>query len=95
MRNRAVTSIAGCFALSAFTVAIIAGMAAGNTAASILRRALLALVICYPVGLLVGGVARRVVEEHLATHRAGHSEEDEGGPGVSEASEIDEEPIVV
>jgi hypothetical protein len=58
-------AIAGCFALAAFSVAIIAGLASGITASSILMRALLAMVVCYPVGLLVGFVCRYVIEQHL------------------------------
>ncbi len=65
MMGVASKAIAGCFALAAFSVAVIAGLASDNTAATILTRALFAMVACYPVGLLVGFVCRRVIEQHL------------------------------
>ncbi len=65
MMGVATKAIAGCFALAAFSVAVIAGLASDNTAASILTRALFAMVACYPVGLLVGFVCRHVIEQHL------------------------------
>jgi len=65
MMGVATKAIAGCFALAAFSVAVIAGLASDNTAASILTRALFAMVACYPVGLLVGFVCRHVIEHHL------------------------------
>ena len=65
MMGVATKAIAGCFALAAFSVAVIAGLASDNTAASILMRALFAMVACYPVGLLVGFVCRHVIEQHL------------------------------
>ncbi len=65
MMGVASKAIAGCFALAAFSVAVIAGLASENSAASILMRALFAMVVCYPVGLLVGFVCRHVIEQHL------------------------------
>ncbi|NNF43327.1 MAG: hypothetical protein HKO59_07645 [Phycisphaerales bacterium] len=76
-------------------MAIISGLAAGNAAASILRRAIVALIICYPVGLLVAGVARRVVEDHLAARRADEPDPEVGLVDEDAAVEADEEPIVV
>jgi hypothetical protein len=64
MSGAASRAVAGCFALSAFAVAVVAGLAGGNTTASILVRALIAMAVCYPVGLVIGQVCRRVVEEH-------------------------------
>ena len=54
-------TIGGSFALAAFAVAIVAGLASGNPAASVLLRALLAMLICYPVGMTVGLIAQRIV----------------------------------
>ncbi len=61
-------AIAGCFALAAFTVAVLAGLAGGNTASSILLRALVAMVACYPLGLVIGVVCQHVIEQHVKTH---------------------------
>ena len=60
-------AIAGCFALAAFTVAVLAGLAGGNTATSILLRALVAMVACYPLGLVIGVVCQHVIEQHAKT----------------------------
>ncbi len=38
--------LAGCFAMAAFAVAILAGLAGGNSPASILLRALIAMIVC-------------------------------------------------
>lgn len=63
-------TIAGCFALAAFSVAVMAGLAGGNTAAAILVRALVAMIVCYPLGMLVGALCRQVIERHLAEQNA-------------------------
>ncbi len=70
MTGVACRAIAGCFALAAFSVAVVAGLAGGNTAASILVRALIAMIACYPLGMLVGVVCRHVIEQHLAEQNA-------------------------
>ncbi len=69
-------AIAGCFALAAFTVAVLAGLAGGNTASSILLRALVAMVACYPLGLVIGVLCQHVIEQHVKTPT-----ENEGGAG--------------
>ena len=55
-------TIAGLFALAVFAVAILAGLFAGNAATAVIGRALVAMLICYPVGLLIGIIATRVVD---------------------------------
>ena len=60
--------IGGCLALGAFAVAIVAGLAADNPADEILSRALIAMAVCYPVGVIIGVVAERAVDEHVRTH---------------------------
>ncbi len=65
MTATASKAIAGCFALAAFTVAVLAGLAGGNAAMSILVRALIAMIACYPVGLLIGVICQHVVEQHV------------------------------
>lgn len=60
--------MAASFALCAFAVAIIAGMAAGLGPGAILGRALVAMIICYPVGYLAGMVCQKVVDEHIEQH---------------------------
>ncbi len=51
--------------LLAFTVAILAGLYAGNSATVILTRALLALLAGAVVGQLAGWAAKAVLRDHL------------------------------
>ena len=64
--------IAGCFSLAAFATAIVAGLAGGNDASAVLVRATIAMFICYPLGLIVGGICQRIVNEYVRTHRQAH-----------------------
>lgn len=63
-------AIAACFAMAAFAVAILAGLASGNAAMSVIGRALIAMIVCYPVGMVVTMVWQRVLNEHLVAMRA-------------------------
>lgn len=54
------------FALTAFVVAILAGLYAQNGAAHVLATALVCMVFCYMVGSLIGAVAERTIREHLS-----------------------------
>lgn len=62
--------IAGCFALTAFAVAVLAGLLAHNTMLEILGRATIALVVCYPAGFLIGLVVEHVIAQHVRDHMA-------------------------
>lgn len=77
-------AVAGCFALAAFAVAVIAGLAGGNPATSILIRALLVMVVCYPAGLVVGLVCQHVVDQQGRKGRA--EEAASAAPAASEKS---------
>ena len=63
------SAIAGCFSLSAFAVAVVAGLSAQNPVSSILMRALIAMIICYPVGLIIGLICQRLMFDHIEVHR--------------------------
>jgi putative Mn2+ efflux pump MntP len=65
MTGAASKAVAGCFALAAFAVAVVAGIAAGNPPTSILIRALMAMLICYPLGMMIGLVCQHVIEQHI------------------------------
>ncbi len=69
VRNTAPSSIAGIFALAAFAVAVISGLAGSVDAVTILVRAIMALLVCYPIGFMLGVMALRVVKEHVVAHR--------------------------
>ena len=70
MNGVAVRTIAGCFALSSFSIALIAGIGGGNPADTVLVRALLAMTFCYPVGLAMGMVTQIVINNHIDQHRS-------------------------
>jgi len=64
--------IASCFALTGFIAALVVGLAAGNSASTILWKAILAMAVCYPVGRLLGGVAERAVQENIDSYKKHH-----------------------
>jgi len=81
--------MAGCFSMAAFAVAIIAGLSSGNPAVLILGRALIAMVLCYVVGLVVGVICERVIALHMQEHAEKHplpTSNDEGRAEQSDAS---------
>ena len=59
--------IAGSFAMSAFAIAIVAGLGGSNDALTVLSRAVTVLLISYPVGLVAGTVVSKVVRDHVKT----------------------------
>lgn len=61
--------IAGLFALAAFGVAVISGLASDNPASSVLSRALMAMFMSYPVGWIVGMICQHVIDDHLKIHK--------------------------
>lgn len=68
--NRPTKVIAAVLGLAAFAIAVVAGMGAGNDASTVLARALGFMVLCYLIGLAVGHIGERTVEEHLAAYRS-------------------------
>lgn len=87
--------IAGCFALSAFAVALIAGIVASNEAWTILVRALLMLIVCYPLGLLAGMVCEYIVREEVESEsRDGQSSSVVGHGSAADEQIVDNEEIV-
>jgi len=98
MRGRPGQVIAGCFALTAFIVAVVAGLSNDNPSSTILFRSLVALMLCYPVGFVIGILCERVVNEHLRA--SGDSSEAAPGsaatgPGAASAAPKAEEDALV
>jgi hypothetical protein len=62
--------IASALGLSAFSTAVTAGIASGNLALDVLFRALVAMFVCYLVGLLLGMIGERTVDEHVRQYVA-------------------------
>ena len=90
MRRIPPTTIAGLFGLAAFAVAILAGLTSGNSAQSVLTRALLAMLACYPIGLAVGMIALRLVDEHVEAHRSANPSEESSDASDAPAPNVDE-----
>ena len=61
--------IASSLALIAFAVAVLSGIAVDNPASTILWRAILAMVICYCLGLFIGSASQRAIEEAIEQHK--------------------------
>lgn len=61
--------IASSLALIAFAVAVLAGIGVDNPAATILWRAILAMAICYCIGLFIGSASQRAIEEAIQEHK--------------------------
>jgi hypothetical protein len=72
--------IAGCFALAAFAVALIAGLAGDNAAAAVLLRALMAMILGYPLGLVAGMICARAIDAGVQDARNRRDEPSETGP---------------
>jgi hypothetical protein len=64
--------VATAFALCGFTVAVVSGLAAGNSAARVLTTALVSMMICQITGLLVGIVGERTVSDYVQRYKLEH-----------------------
>lgn len=62
--------IAAVFGLAAFSVAIVAGLGAGNPALTVLLHATIAMVLCQVVGVLIGVACEGVIERHVKRYEA-------------------------
>lgn len=92
MTGAASKAVASCFALAAFAVAVLAGLAGGNEAVPILTRALIAMAVCYPVGLIVGLVCQHVIEQHI---RGGGGDGGSAGAEQSDQNAEEAEDVIV
>ncbi|HMN42493.1 MAG TPA: hypothetical protein PKE29_16755 [Phycisphaerales bacterium] len=69
--------------MTAFAVGILAGLFAGNPAETILLRSLVAMVAGQTVGMIIGMICERVVNEATAGYEKAHPI---GGPRPEPAS---------
>lgn len=86
--------IAGCFSISAFIVAIMAGLLADLSAAQILLRSLITLMVCYPVGIIVGLACQHVIRTQVEAHEQANPLR-EAPPREQAAESEEQEPITV
>ena len=78
--------VAAIMALVAFAVCILVGLQAENPFATIVSRALVAMAVTFVVGLVVGTMAQKMVDENVAAGAAG------GASKNSENSEAKPQP---
>ncbi|MFM9958298.1 MAG: hypothetical protein ACKVZJ_09480 [Phycisphaerales bacterium] len=64
--------IAGCFALCGFSTALFASLGASASAETILLRAIVALLLCFVVGAVVGAVGERCIREGFESYQRNH-----------------------
>src|SRR5688500_15993723 len=69
--------LAAATSLVAFALCLLAGMAAENTLSTTLSRALVAMVGTLVVGLVVGAMGQRMLEENVKTVKAKLAEEEQ------------------
>jgi hypothetical protein len=62
--------MAAALALVVFAVCVIAGMGAGNSFETVLTKALGAMAATFAVGLVVGVMAQKMIDENLAAEAA-------------------------
>ncbi len=68
--DSAIKTISALFALSAFAIALVAGILAKNSPATILSNALICMVLCRILGWFLGAAAVRVSEAELRAYHA-------------------------
>lgn len=61
--------ISAIVGLAGFVVAVVAGLAADNTASEVLARALVAMFVCNAVGSVVGSIANRTGAQHVEQYK--------------------------
>lgn len=64
--------IATAFGLSAFSVAVVAGLAADNPAHITLGRALVSMIVCHVLGQFIGAGAENVVRRRIDAYKRAH-----------------------
>jgi hypothetical protein len=84
--------IATCFALVAFAAALAIGYAVENPTSTILYRAIVTMLLCWPVGYAVGAVAQRVNEKAIANYKDRHPMTAQESPSSSSSAETSAPP---
>ena len=75
------TRIASTLALIVFAVCVIAGLSAENGFATVIVRALLAMLVTLIVGLVLGAMAQKMLDENLSSQKV--VEKPENGEAAS------------
>lgn len=83
--------IASCFALAGFSAAAVVGIAVGNSAVTIIGRAILVMLASYVIGRAVGTIAQRTIDDHINRYQKKHPLPEETND-VEEPREDEAEP---
>lgn len=59
-------------ALSAFAVAVLAGLSVGNPSQDIVLRAIVSMLICQVIGMVIGMIGERIINEHAGRYVGNH-----------------------
>ena len=87
--------ISAQIALLAFTIAILAGLSAGNSPAMVLKRALIAMFVGLLVGKLAGWAGRLVLRDHFQRKKLAIDEAHAASTASSEPEDIGDPPDAV
>lgn len=79
--------IAAGFGLTAFAVAVVAGIAADNPSQVVLKHAIIAMICCQVVGLFIGALGERVVNDAVAEYQSRHPIPKPDSPGSRQRSD--------
>ncbi|MBZ0172506.1 MAG: hypothetical protein K8E66_09025 [Phycisphaerales bacterium] len=80
---------ASALGLTAFAVATTAGLANGAAGGEILIRAIISMVVCYPIGLVLGFISGHAVDEFTAAYKSNQPVcEVPSLDGIGDSSEI-------
>lgn len=63
-------SMAAIVALAGFAVSVCAGIAGGVEPSAVLVRSIGAMLVCYPVGFVIGVASQRVIVDHITLRGA-------------------------
>lgn len=86
--------IAVTFALAAFCIALSAGLMVGNPPTVVILRAMVALMVCWALGAMIGAFAQHVVAIEIEAHRLRNPVRDvilPGEEGDEDETDKDEE----
>lgn len=64
-KGKATKTIATSLALTAFAIAVVAGLMASNPAAHVLKVAIFSMIVCHVVGVFVGMISEHAVSEYI------------------------------
>lgn len=87
--------VAACFGMTAFTIAIVAGLSSDTPAHVVLTRSVFAMIACYPLGLVVGVICERVIQSHLDSVTGSATEEEQSATTPVEGPSAATEEVTV